>query len=332
MGKLVEPKVFFVGYTTVDVEQLAAYLEHTGQQDFLETFREAVAAGISPGEALCSFYSKICYKALVVGKNANVSRVRDIQSNLEATLDAAHMSVFEHCQLNFMITDCSRVFTHELCRHRIGTAFSQTSGRFCRLDNIDLVWDPILEGCDDLVRDHVSKTEDTVYLMECRLGLRKPPNLGLPHPDKSIKPTFCLEAREHGRDDWEKYRWVPDNSFDFDKRKKITSAIRRIAPNGQSNEIGFSVNLRALRQIVQVRTAAGAEREIRLVFNQIYHLVKDRFPMIFYKARIKEVDGLLAISGMKCQPYELAAGDPAALQFSSVDELKAEVAKRASRL
>ncbi len=92
---------------------------------------------------------------------------------------------------------------------------------------------------------------------------------------------------------------------DFARKKKITSALRRIAPNGQSNEIGFTVNLRSLRHTLMLRTSRHAEWEIRLVFNQLYQLLKDKYPMIFYGAKEEMVEGLLEISGMKMQPYEV---------------------------
>lgn len=312
MGQLVKPQVYLLGYTTADENALAAYLEASGNQDFIETWRAALAAGVNPGEAMCSVAAKICYKSLTLGQNANVSRTRDIADNIRSCFDTGHGSVFEHCQLNFVATNVSRIFTHELCRHRAGWAFSQTSGRYCRLESIDLVWDDILDPVKDLFMRHVQKTEEAVYVAECRLGLRKP-------PDKygSTYDTDCLHTYDslrglervcdsagHPAPDVESLRWVPDNSFDFDKRKKLTSAIRRIAPNGQANEIFFSCNIRALRHVVQIRTARFAEREIREVFNQVYQIVKAKFPLIFHGAKESTHEGLLEITGMKQQPYD----------------------------
>ena len=95
-----------------------------------------------------------------------------------------------------------------------------------------------------------------------------------------------------------------DDLKDFSRKKKITSALRRLLPNGQSNELGLSLNLRALRHTVQVRTSRHAEWEIREVFGQIYRLVKARFPLIFTGAKEEAFDGLVEVSGMKLQPYE----------------------------
>lgn len=324
MGKLVSPRVFLIGYPAVDRDALAAYLDYTGQADFLETFDAAVAAGISPGEALCSFYAKLCYKSLVRGKNANVTRVRDVRANLENAYDSGHGSVFEHANLNFVVTNCSRIYTHEQVRHRVGVAYSQTSGRYCRLDSIDLVWDPILDGCEGLVSEAVERIETTVYLLECRTGLRRPPE---DHPDAGAHD--CLSDSVPGFPPERAHlKWVPSDTLDFDRKKRLTSAIRRIAPNGQSNEMGMSLNIRAIRQTIQVRTAAAAEREIREIFSQVYYLIKNRFPTIFHGARTRPFDGLPVVYGMKTQPYELPAGDPAALQFFDNAALQAELARR----
>ena len=95
-------------------------------------------------------FAKLSTQALTVGKNENIKRVRDIPENIQNAFNQGHGSVFEHCQLNFIARNCSRVFTHEIVRHRAGTAFSQTSGRFVRGDSVDIVFDPILEPVRDL--------------------------------------------------------------------------------------------------------------------------------------------------------------------------------------
>ncbi len=266
MGKLVEPEVFLVGYTAIDSDGLNAYLEASGCGEFSKSMEEARKQGLSDGEILCSMYAKLCYKSLVLGHNANISRIRDIPDNLRGCFDQGHGSVFEHVQLNFVIRNCSRVFTHELVRHRVGTAFSQTSGRYVRGDSVDIVFDPILEPVKHVVEELQELIEE--------------------------KYKFMVELMKL------------DEMKDFSKKKKITSALRRLLPNGQSNEIGFSCNLRTLRHTVQVRTGRGAEWEIRKVFGQVYELVKTKYPLAFYGAKEEIVDDMLEISGMKLQPWE----------------------------
>ncbi len=115
------PKTFLVGVTQpILMGGLADYLRETGQSEFIHSLTEATC-----GEQLClvSFYAKLCYRSLVAGKNQNVSRIRDIEDNIKGVIASGHGSVFEHVWLNFITTNCSRVFTHELVRHRVGTAF-----------------------------------------------------------------------------------------------------------------------------------------------------------------------------------------------------------------
>lgn len=300
--RFVRPVVFPMSHTVIDKEGLYAYLVYTGQEQFVDAIEAATKQGLSEAEVLCSFYAKLCYKALVAdGRNANVTRTRDIWDNLVATFDSAHGSVFEHVQFGFVITDCSRVYTHEQVRHRIGVAYSQTSGRYTRLDQIPLVWDPLLDDCRDIAEDVMQKIEDSVYLMECRKGLR------VPNPERQDRysPETTLEMLRSGdMTMWELHHWVPNSSLPFDVKKKITSAIRRIAPNGQANELGYTVNLRALRHIIQMRTATAAEWEIRQIYSQIFDILRKKYPLIFYGAKERMVDGAVEVTGMKINPYE----------------------------
>ncbi len=331
MGNFVLPRVFRAGYTVADMGGIVDYLEYTKQMEFLESWRAAREAGVSEAECIMSMFAKLCYKSLVAdGRNANITRTRDIPKNIENVIQTAHGSVFEHASVNFLVTDCSRIFTHEQVRHRQGTAYSQTSGRFCRLDTIDLIFDPILEPARELVEGHLRMTEDIIYLVECKLGLRKPSDA---KPNAAANDCLMLRELDTSGKAEEKAaaaRWVPDDGFDFPTRKKMTSAIRRMAPNGQANEIGMSLNIRALRHTLMLRTARHAEWEIRLVYGQIYSLVKEKFPLMFADAHEEQVDGLLEVSGMKTQPYEIEAGHPDALRFFKTEALQTELAARAA--
>lgn len=255
--KFVEPKTFLIGVTSLIQSGIQEYLEESDNLEFIDFINQAAEDGISDGEILCSLYAKLCYKSLTLGQNANVTKIRDIENNLKGCFDSGHGSVFEHCTLNFITTDCSRVFTHELVRHRVGTAFSQTSGRYVAIDNIDFIVDPLLTEdpiCKNIIEDLLVEIEDAAKLLRSRL--------------------------------------ITD-VMDFGKKKKITSAIRRIAPNGQSNEIGWSVNIRSLRHTILLRTNRHAEWEIRKVFNQVAKIIEDRWPLMLYGiTKIDTNDGM----------------------------------------
>lgn len=266
MSELVHPKVYFIGYTQLDEQALAEFLKDTDNEDFLLSVEQAKSAGISTAEVLCSFYAKLCYKSLTLGQNKNVTRIRDIKDNLLGCFKTGHGSIFEHINFNFVVNNCSRIFTHELIRHRPGMAYSQNSGRYIRLDKIDLVYDPILDPVKNEIQELLTHIETKYAEFEQKLGLN------------SLK--------------------------DFEKKKKLTSALRRIAPNGQTNEIGFTANLRSLRHLIMLRTSRHAEWEIRAVFEQVYNIMKAKYPLMFADAQEEIVDGILEVSGMKMQPYE----------------------------
>ena len=250
----VKPKTYLLGATALNLESLTEYLVDTNQMEFLAEVKRAKEEGLNDGEILCSFFAKACYSSLTANKNKNISKTRAIADNIQGILDSGHGSVLEHCYLNFMTTNCSRILTHELVRHRAGTAFSQTSGRYVRNDILNVVIDPILEPAYDLVEEARSYLESWYQRLEQRLKINE------------IK--------------------------DFGIKKKLTSAMRRMLPNGQANEIGFSLNLRAARHTIENRTSRHAEWEIRLVFNQVYNLMKTKYPMMFVDVLNEEIEGL----------------------------------------
>jgi thymidylate synthase (FAD) len=265
MGSLVRPRVYYVSETAIDGEGLKQYLIDSGNEGFLEDMKVARSEGLSDCEILSSVMAKLCYATLTVGHNQNISRTRQIADNVRGCFDQGHGSVFEHAGFSFIVRDCSRVFTHELVRHRVGTAFSQTSGRYVRTDKINFVFDPILEGVRDKISRFIAVVED----------------------------SYAKLVQDMGVDSCEQFI-----------KKKLTSALRRILPNGQTNEIGFTVNIRSARHTVQMRTSRHAEWEIRYVYDQVYRLIKERHPLVFHGAHEEYVDGLVEVTGMRMQPYE----------------------------
>ena len=67
----------------------------------------------------------------------------------------------------------------------------------------------------------------------------------------------------------------------FAVKKEITSALRRLAPIGLSTDILWTANVRTLRHVIEMRTAPGAEEELRLVFDQVARLMLVEAPNLF---------------------------------------------------
>lgn len=303
MSSLVRPRTYLIGITALAHNGLEAYLRDTGQEAFLGDVQDARAAGVAEGEILCSFFAKLCYASLVMGKNDNLTQTRSIKDNVLATLAAGHGSVFEHVTLNFVTTACSRVFTHEIVRHRTGTAFSQTSGRYVRTDELVMVWDPILDPIKEMCEGRMQADEAWYMAARVLMGLGTAEEAMWMVENAKDPLGTAATLRERGYTQKADHPILPP-AMSFDRKKKITSALRRFLPNGQANEMGWSVNLRQLRHMIMLRTSRGAEWEIRLVFNDVFEIVRRMYPLMFEGAASEHVDGLLEVTGLKLQPYD----------------------------
>lgn len=248
--KFVEPKVFLVGETRIVEDGLSAYLDHIG----VPTWNTNAP---SDAEKLCEVMGRLCYRSFEPGLNPNVTRVR--QGNdvyLGNIVDVGHGSVLEHGFMNFIFADVSRVVTHELVRHRAGTAISQESLRFVRLDKLSAY-----------VPTHIRESEE-----------------GMEIYTKTIEQLEQIQLQLAQVFDI-------DNAKQFDVKKKLTSAFRRVAPDGVATTIGWSCNFRALRHIIEHRTDRHAEEEIRLLFGKVYELVNERYPNLFADYEAEMIDG-----------------------------------------
>ncbi len=248
----VEPHVFLVGETRIIPEGLHAYLEHIGAEGW-ET-----DAGTDI-EGLAEFMGRLCYRSFEPGLNANVTRVRPTnEAHLSNIIATGHGSVLEHSVLNFAITGISRVFTHELVRHRAGTAVSQESLRFVRLDDLGM-WAPTAVREDEHIMEVFVSTFQKLEELQ---------NMMAEH--------YKLDA----------------DGAQFSKKKEITSAMRRIAPIGVATSIGWSTNIRALRHVLEARTDPSSEEEIRLVFGKVGEIVRGRYPVLFSDYEVEMVNDL----------------------------------------
>ena len=234
-----EPQVFLIGQTQVEEEGFQAYLNYAGASEWKTD-------APSGGEKITEAYGRMCYRSWAPGMNANVTKVREGNDvYLNNILKSKHGSVTEHAVTNWIFADVSRVFTHELVRHRAGAAYSQESLRYVRLTDLGL-WLPEEINDPKVVALFEKTFED---LEQLQLELAKVYDL--------------------------------DNTKNFHFKKVITSAMRRVAPIGLSTCIGASFNFRSLRHIIEMRTAAGAESEIRLVFDKVARIAKQKWPNIF---------------------------------------------------
>lgn len=249
--KFVEPKVFLIGETKTVDSGITAYLEHAGAPEWVTDAK-------SDPEVLTELMGRLCYRSFKPGLNPNVTRVREGNDTyLAHIMEVGHGSVLEHATLNFIFADVSRVFTHELVRHRAGTAISQESLRFVRLDRLSA----FLPTC-------IKESAEGMEVFSNTL--------------RNLEQVQADLARIYAIEDEKK----------FDVKKKLTSAFRRVAPDGLATTIGWSCNIRALRHVIEMRTDPPAEEEIRFVFGKVFEIVSARYPNLFADYEVEYVDGL----------------------------------------
>ena len=74
---------------------------------------------------------------------------------------------------------------------------------------------------------------------------------------------------------------VPWDKLKMDKKKRITSAIRRVIPDGIATHVIWTANHRTLRWVIEMRTDPAAEVEIRTVFDQVAEICKRDYPFLY---------------------------------------------------
>ena len=255
MRKIGAPQVFLIARTELMAENLMAYIDSIGNPDWRPDSR---APG---GENLIEAAGRICYRSWQAydpekpeGTNPNVERVRnDRQAYIKNILSHEHGSVLEHVSVTFILKDVSRVFTHELVRHRSGMAYSQESLRYVRLDNLGFWFPKALAG----------------------------------HPAAEKKFQDVVEYLETVQKDLARIFDIHDIQ-EFKTKKELTSLFRRLAPTGLGTTIMVTGNLRAFRHIIAARTAPGAEEEIRQVVGEIARVLQREYPAVFQDMTLDE--------------------------------------------
>ena len=238
------PEVELIARPSIDLAALERYLKTVGGESWLQ-MRTEHEDNPNPGQLLIEAAGRACYRSWDVGLNPNVTRIRTDQKEYFLNLlRSGHGSVLEHANYTFILYDISRIFTHELVRHRAGSAFSQESLRFVRLNEIPFRIPEVMEP----LRPQIISILETLE-------------------------EFQISASQHfGLDE----AGVP-----FHQKKEITSALRRLAPEGITTVIFWTANVRTLRHVIQARTDPGAEEELRYVFNKVGNIMVQEAPLLF---------------------------------------------------
>lgn len=244
MQEITDVDAWIIARPHVDENAVAAWLEHLGALPWWEQY----PADYVDGQLLAELAGRRCYLAYGTELNENITRTRaaGAAEYVENIVAQRHGSVFEHGMYTFAIEGVSRVLTHELVRHRVGTAISQESGRYVRVG--------------EYAFEHPEWVREDAHLLTEATEL-------IEHMERFAK----LAAHVTG---------INKPTANFARRKLITSGIRRYAPEGRSNGLVWSANLRTLRLLIELRTHPAAEPEIRRLFDRLAQLVATETPAV----------------------------------------------------
>ena len=265
--KIVEPKVFHLAFTTMSCQGEDDFLMHHGVRDWDTN-------SASAAERLIEIAGRRCYQAwetdtVKVGEvNPNLKAVR--VGNLEYIgniLKSKHGSVIEHAYDTFAIENVSRVFTHEIVRHRLCN-FSQESLRFVRPTSLDAYFpDAFANIEDERVRGLVKEVFRTTF--------------------QDLEAVQRVLVEMLGMDTVKRV---------FGDKKKLQSSMRRLMPIGLSTGIIVTTNHRNWWHMITFRTHRSSEEEIRKVFVKIAFKLQHLYPAIYQDIKEEIVDGIMELT------------------------------------
>lgn len=244
----IEPQVIKIAETRLCFDGVRQMTEFYGAQNWLRRSRELQP---NDSEFLIELSGRACYKSFGPGLNPNVTKVRDNPLDyITNVLAKADGSILEHASVTFAFLNVSRIFTHELVRHRAGTAISQESLRYVRPREIGIWVPPDVESASEEFEEAI---------------------------DEIAKRYRSLEDKF----DWEK--------MSFEQKKRVTSALRRILPEGIATNLIWTANHRTLRWVIEMRTDPAAEIEIRKVFGKVADICIKDYPLLYADFTRKEL-------------------------------------------
>lgn len=197
------------------------------------------------------------------------------QAYLKHILEAGHGSVLEHSHVGFVITGVSRSLTHELIRHKAGTAFSELSQRYVDPSDLGFVVPPLMIDDDSAVES---------FRSSCAVA-------------KTSYEKQIVACTRLASEDWQR-KHVGENPTRADLtmiRKRAREAARSVLPNCTETHVCMTANFRAWRNIIEQRACMGADLEIRRMFVYLCERLKKLAPSVFQDFIIStDLDGFLS--------------------------------------
>ncbi len=168
---------------------------------------------------------------------------------------SGHGSVLEHAAFSLLLYGVSRSLTHELVRHRAGTAISQLSQRYVSGRVLRFVERPEYRD-DPELHELFTRRIDAAAAAYHRMT------------------ELLLERQKAGTE-------ILSGEARTDLRKKVQQCSRSLLPNETEAPLVMTANVRAWRHIIEMRANPHAEVEIRALAFRIYTVLRQVAPLLF---------------------------------------------------
>lgn len=211
--------------------------------------------GSGPGDDIAEFAGRQCYRSWKTGRG-NADYIENVKQ-------MGHGSIFEHASCCFQITGVSRSLTHELIRHRVGTAYSQESQRYVDANEMQFVIPPLLMNAINYALDGDEFTLKNVMAVDDEDVID-----GL-----NLFRSSCQHALDGYRDMQPMLKRLAERAqaaaangdvkAATSAQKRANEAARSVLPNASETRLVFTCNLRQMQHVLTLRGTDGADLEIR---------------------------------------------------------------------
>lgn len=259
------PKVILLARPSIDWTGVAEFLAEYGETPF--SWRRGEAD--SDGDSLPELAGRACYGSF--GDRQGRIGASDYMTHV---IESGHGSVLEHAQWTFAICRASRGFTHQMIRHRAGTAFSQESQHFIH---------------------YAEEGKGTQQPAICLTGIPD-------GPAREFAVSECERSTQGYARLWDLIRsTLPADAIGI--KKVVSGSSRGLLPGAAESRLVMSANARALRHIVELRGNEANTLEIRLVARCLAQIMKIEAPAIF--ADFEESTGSDGYPVMSCKWHKV---------------------------
>ncbi|MBK1663904.1 thymidylate synthase (FAD) [Rhodospirillum rubrum] len=259
---LFAPTATVVAHSSMDPAGLAGWAAEMGYGALIDDATTPLgdiaqaSTGAGSADVLPEFAGRFCYRSFKKGRPAD--------EYVAHILDSGHGSVLEHVSVSFAVTGVSRALTHELIRHRAGTAVSQESQRYVDAKSVNFVVPPLLVAeIDRLKASGATSEADALcaeFLTDCESALGR---------YKRWQESFRAQVEALG---------VSEPTL---IKKRANEAARCILPNATETRLVWTMNLRSARHVVELRGHRDADLEIRRLSCLLARKMKEVAPLVF---------------------------------------------------